>query len=310
VNGNRPHTGRRAAVALAVAAAAVAAAGSARSAAPREAGIVFARGGELYAAVPGAAPRRLTSNRVHDGMPAWAPDRARIAFVRDTAGDADVFVMRADGSGVRRLTGGGRPGRGAHDLYPAWSPDGRLIAFSSNRGGREPELYVVRPDGSGLRRLTRTPRHVQNMQPRFSPDGRFVVFVSNRVAYWNQELFRVRVADGGGLTRLTHWGSGADGAPGDDVTPSYSPDGGRIAFVSDRAGGYAVWTMRADGTGLRMLVRPEGRVPAFPRFSPDGRSLVYATFPQGPGQSDVRLWRIPAAGGRPTPLGPGTEPDW
>jgi TolB protein len=215
-------------------------------------------------------------------------------------------VARADGSGVRRLTRGGPR---AQDLYPAWSPDGRSIAFSSSRGDREPELYVMRADGSGLRRLTRTPRHVQNVQPRFSPDGRFVVFASNRVAYWNQELYRVRAADGGGPRRLTFWGSGADGAPGDDLMPSYSPDGLRIAFVSDRRGGHAVWTMDADGTNVRRVAAHDGLTTVFPRFSPDGRRLVYATTRDGDAK-DVRLWTVSSSGGRPTPIGAGTEPDW
>ena len=306
---------RRAGLAAAVAATTAtgllaAGAAGAPSAAPGEGAIVFSRGGELYAGAPGTTPRRLTSNRVHDGLPAWSPDRKQIAFVRDAGRDSDIYVMRADGTGVRRLTGGSRPGRGAQDLYPAWSPDGRSIVFSSNRGEREAELYVMQADGSAVRRLTRTPRHVQNIQPRYSPDGRWIVFASNRVAYWNIELFRIRVADGGAAKRLTFWGSGDDGAPGDDLTPSYSPDGKRIAFVSDRAGGYAVWTMRADGTGLRRAARHERLTVAFPRYSPDGRSLVYTTFTPDSDQSDLRLWTVGAASGPATPRGLGTEPDW
>jgi Tol biopolymer transport system component len=100
------------------------------------------------------------------------------------------------------------------------------------------------------------------------------VFSSNRVAYSNYELFRIRAADGRRLERLTSWGSGADLAPGDDLMPDVSPDGRRIAFVSDRDGGYGVWTMAADGSGLRMVVRDAGLNHAFPRFSPDGSRLV------------------------------------
>jgi TolB protein len=176
--------------------------GSATPTVATDAGIVFSRAGEILVRTPGGAARRLTQNRVHDGLPAWSPDRRQIAFVRDTGRDSDVHVMRADGTHVRRLTGGRRPGRGAQDLYPAWSPDSRLIAFSSNRGNREAEIYVMRADGTGARRLTRSARHVQNFQPRFSPDGRFVVFASSRFAYWNIELFRVRLADGTGRRAL------------------------------------------------------------------------------------------------------------
>jgi TolB protein len=222
--------------------------------------------------------------------------------------------MRPDGSGVRLLTRDRPRGRvEADDYEPAWSPDGRWIAFTSTRDHEgdslsDNEIYVMRADGTAVRRLTRSPRHVQNIQPRFSPDGRFLVFASSRIAYWNIELFRIRVADGGGLTRLTFWGSGRDGEPGDDLMPSYSPDGTRIAFVSDRNGGYAVWTMAANGRGLREVARHPGRTVAFPRFSPDGRSLVYTT--SSPNGKELRLWTVKADGTGRRQLGAGTEADW
>jgi TolB protein len=212
--------------------------------------------------------------------------------------------MRADGANARRLTNS--PGR---DIYPAWSPDGKLIAFASNRDGGESEIYVMRSDGTGVRRLTRTPRHVDDTQPRFTKDGKYIVFTSNRVAYFNYELFRVRVSDGGGLKRLTFWGSGEDGAPGDDVMPAVSRDGKTIAFVSDRGGGYAVWTMNAHGRGLREIARHSGEIHAFPRFSPDGRRLVYMTFKDA-GTMNPMLWTVNVDGTNRKPLGKGAEPDW
>ena len=73
-----------------------------------------------------------------------APDRGRptdksIVFDSDRAGGADIYVMRSNGSGVRRLTTGGT-------TDPAWAPDGSTIAFTSNRDGND-EIYVMKPDG-------------------------------------------------------------------------------------------------------------------------------------------------------------------
>jgi Tol biopolymer transport system component len=221
-------------------------------------------------------------------------------------GDSDVFVMAADGTGVRRLAGSRKPG---HDLYPAWSPDGRLIAFASDRPA-EREIYIMRADGSGLRQLTRTKPYVDDTQPRFSPDGRFVLFTSNRVAFSNYELFRVRVSDGGGVRRLTFWGSGKDGAPGDDLSGDFSPDGKRIAFVSDRSGGYAIWTMRADGKGLREVARHRGLNVVFPRFSPDGSTLIYTLFDPAAAKPRFELWTVAVDGSGRVRLGPGSEADW
>jgi TolB protein len=212
--------------------------------------------------------------------------------------------MRADGSNARRVTRGGGP-----DLYPAWSPDGKQIAFSSGRAGAEPEIYVVRPNGGALRRLTSTANWVQDVQPQFSPDGRHIVFTSNRVAYWNFEIFRVRASDGRGLKRLTFWGSGADGAAGDDHMPSYSPNGKSIVFVSDRFGGDAIWTMDSDGTNARGVLHHRGVAPTFPRFSPDGSHIVWSSLSDNPA-TDEQIHTVRADGNFADTLARGREADW
>ena len=79
--------------------------------------------------------------------PAWSPDGRKIAF----GGDGEIYVMNADGRGLRRLTR-----NPASDGSPAWSPDGRRIAFGSERDGNL-EVYVMNTDGSGQRNLTRSP---------------------------------------------------------------------------------------------------------------------------------------------------------
>ncbi len=281
------------------ASAAIAATAAATPAAAAPGDVIYSRGGDLHARTVDGAERRLTSGSARDLFPAWSPDHSRVAFVRNDS----LHVMRADGTDVRRLTN--RKG----DRYPSWSPDGRRIAFSSTRAGGEGELYVIRRDGYLLRRLTNTARHVDDIQPAWTPDGTSLVFASNRVAYSNYELYRVKSADGSGLKRLTHHGSGADGAPGDDLMPEVSADGKRIAFVSDRQGGYGVWTMKPDGSDLRLVFRNAGDNHAFPRYSPDGSRLIVELF--SPNQADNRLLSVPAAGeGMPILLGRGTTPDW
>ena len=300
---------------IASAAVLVAAATAGAETIPQPAPIVYATGSsgptssaaDIYVREAEGTVRRLSRTSRYEGFPSWSPDGTQIVFVAAPNRDSDVYVMDADGTGIRRLAGSARR---ANDLYPAWSPDGSLIAFSSNRDGAENELYVMRADGTGLRRLTRTQAWVDDTAPRFSPDGRHLVFSSNRVAFFNYELFRIRVSDGRGLTRLTFWGSGKDGAPGDDLLPDYSPDGKRIAFVSDRRGGYAIWVMNANGKGLREVTRHRGRNVVFPRFSPDGNSLLYTTFDPRARTPVFQLWTVGVDGSNRTLIGRGSEADW
>jgi WD40 repeat protein len=108
----------------------------------------------------GTNVRQLTRNADFDSAPSWSPDGKRILFERALAGtftpgveaqEKDVYVMRADGSHVRRLTDS--PGL---DEGPEFSPDGTKIAFSSSRDGQQ-EIYVIDADGSNPRRLTDNP---------------------------------------------------------------------------------------------------------------------------------------------------------
>jgi TolB protein len=277
------------------------------SAQPAPNPIVYAHRGEIVRTDASGRALRLTRNRVEDYLPAWSPDRRRIAFVRNRRGAQNIYVMRADGTRVRRLTGTRRPNPSRAQLYPSWSPDGQRLAYSAGREGREPEIHVMRPDGSRRRRLTRTRAATANLHPSFSPDGRHIVFSSTRTGFFNSEIFRIRASDGGGLTRLTFAGTGGDGDPGDDVMPEYSPDGSRIVFVSDRGGTLQAWTMAADGSDVRQVTDHPGSDVAFPRWSRDGQSLLYATSPP---EGAAELFRIAADGTERTRLRRGNHGDW
>jgi TolB protein len=248
---------------------------------------------EIYLRAADGTVRQLTRNSADDFGAVWSPDGRRLAFVSDRDGDPEVFVMGADGTGVRQLTRnrtatGGAP---AVDSSPAWSPKGYQLVFTSTRDGGEPEIYKMQADGRRQVRLTRTPAHVSDHTPSWSPDGKHVVFASDRAGFDNYELFRMR-PDGTGLTRLTRTAAGVD-----DNAPEYSPDGRRIAFSSTRNGGQQdLFTMRADGSDVRLLTGDPALDDVFPRWTADGRRVLFSTFAGPEGLPSEDVWVVDADG--------------
>jgi hypothetical protein len=109
-----------------------------------------------------------------DTSPAWSPDGQHIAFVSERDGNAEVYVAKADGTALRRLTH-----NTMEDLYPTWSPDGQYIAFLSKLPSYPnlvgyPNIVVMRSDGTQPRLLN--PNFDPGSNLAWSPDGAFIAF--------------------------------------------------------------------------------------------------------------------------------------
>jgi dipeptidyl aminopeptidase/acylaminoacyl peptidase len=187
--------------------------------------------------------------------PAWSPNGRSIAFDTLVERNYDVWTMRADGSGRRRVTQDPAP-----DYFASWSPDGASIVFTSDRGGED--LFVIGADGSGERRLTDHPG--PDWGAAWSPDGMRIAFAGN--ANGNLEVEVVNV-DGTGRVALTNH-------PSRDYDPAWSPDATRIAFTSERDGNANVYVMNSDGTGVSPLTQ-EASGDWRPSWSPDGTLIAF-----------------------------------
>lgn len=189
-----------------------------------------------------------------------------IAFYSERDGNAEIYTMHADGSGLQRLTD-----TPADDMTSDWSPDGTKLVFVSDRDDPNPhkcfpkcnyEVYIMNADGSEQQRLTDTP--AAEHHPVWSPNGSQIAFVSERDG--NQEIY-VMNADGSNPQRLTN-------NPAEDMRPSWSPGGKQMAFNSTRDGNWDIYVMQADGNEQRPLTTS----PAwefFPTWSPDGKYIAF-----------------------------------
>lgn len=242
----------------------------------------------------------LTSHPSGDNWPVWSPDGTQIAFQSDRSGNLDIWVMGADGSNPRQLTHNKTP-----DYLPSWSPDGKSISFTSRRKSAEgdaelPYIYIMNADGSDQRRLVADSLGT-SAGAEWSPDGRRIVY-SRKVG--DQKGVDIFMADSNGQNerRIT---KDADQAIYNG-SPMFSPDGKRIAFYSDNGMASSIVVMRADGT-KRNVVVAEGQN-WYPRWSPDGRWLVYTAAVRMGENENIDVFAIRASGqGKPILLAGGAK---
>ncbi len=281
-------------------------------------------------------PRQITSGEYLDTTPRWSPDGRTLAFLRDSSGTAQIYLLPMSGGEVRQLS------TFAHDVteyrwrsdgrallaHSAWGPSDahadttgnttvevftRLDAHWNGQGykqGRYQQLWLLPLEGSATR-LTSEPVDLE--QSCWSPDGAEIVFCANRRSdpdlSASRALWILTVATGQ-MRRLTP-------EEGLAQVPSWSPDGQTITYLytadQTEAGNMSPWLVRADGheTG-HLIVQDAGEITCqtwiidelrnewLPQLQwyPDSKSLLVPVQERG----QVHLYRINSEHNQLTPL--------
>jgi len=208
------------------------------------------------------------------GAPVDAQDR--IYVDQYTPLRSELMIADADGSNPRKLVPGAQI-----DYNASFSVDGQWVVFTSERDGSA-DIFRARVDGTAVERLTDSPAF--DDQAALSPDNRSLAFVSTR-GDGSTDIY-IMDLESRGVRNLTN-------SPGGDFRPSWSPDGGMIAFSSEfphqgfpgPAGKWehvhaaSIYLIQPDGNGLRQLTTNPEMMAGSPKWSSDGREIVFYELP-------------------------------
>jgi TolB protein len=240
--------------------------------------------------------------------PSWSADGQKVVFERFSGEseedfDQDIFVMDADGTDVRQMTGD-ETNDEAYDFSPSFSPDGGTIAFvrgtyEESTDTETADIFTVDIDSGEVTNLTNTPTTYEG-SPVYSPDGSQIAF--SMYGSTSSDIFVMNSADGSDQKNLTKTGRI------DEYGPDWSPDGSKLIFTSYRfsfGGGEPnesseIAVMNPDGTQRKNLTESAAYEES-PTFSPNGRRIVFSrySFSRAGGESsDIFVMRADGTGGR------------
>jgi len=275
---------------------------------------------------------RLGGEKEPSSNPEWSPDGRSIAYEGRIGDKSGLIVANADGSNAKFLS----PILGTNNPLPStgksvtWSPDGKRIAFVNAVPGPETQdatgdpvvitRYLYKPDDSEgftrfndnrrlhifvvdissgqVRQLTTGDHYEHSID--WSPNGEEIAFISNREPnedqFFNYDIFTLKVSDGS-MRRLTSTESA-------EYRPRWSPDGKTIVYQATKRGltdlettmeDTHVWLINADGSDRREISSMIDNRQGAPAWSADGKAVFFTVQDRG----NVRLYRLPVAGGTP-----------
>jgi len=268
----------------------------------RNGAIAFVRGPHIWVQLPSGKQRQLTYGEDPDGEPTYSRDGRRIAFVRYSGNDSDIWVMNSDGTDQRPVTSSDGPG--TSEVQPAFFPSGRSLVFAQLGPSSGWTVSSIRLDGTERRQLARRAKF-----PTVSPDGRWLAFTRH---------------PGGDRIRLQDLRTGEERQlpSGLSQQADFSPDGRGLVFVGQRPCRgkehlrLSILTIGLHDPGARVILPTCHRnlIPYGPVWSPRGDRILFARQdnPSGPADSKLQLLNLRGAlvPGAPRHRGFEGSPSW
>jgi Tol biopolymer transport system component len=248
---------------------------------------------------------RLTKTRANDFSPRWSPDGRTIAFVSNRNGLPRIFLMKRGSDMALPLKNTDPPSDVAVVSAPLdWSPDGKEIAFV---GAGHTAVRIVNVQTGEVRTLFRGAvgdGYAHHCGISWNKADGTILFNSHDPgSAFHQDIFRVD-PNSGGITQVTD----GRGKPWHSTAPASSPDGRKVAVARhanlELQPPGPIFLMNSDGTGLAPLPSTGDTRNAIPRWSPDGKHLVYCDW-HDKGFHHIRILALD--GGTPIPL---TSGEW
>jgi len=268
--------------------------------------------------------------------PARGADPAKLLLTSKRGGNADIYLVNADGTDAKNLTN-----NAAEDNAPCWSPDGKQVVFASNRAGNR-DIWVMDAGGEHVKQLTADP--AEERTPQWSPDGKKIAFIRQiKENDWDIFVMDSDGANQADITNSPNWDAdpvwSPDGkrllyvslAPGEDrfkfrfVEPdgagsqpgpavdnligwiyhSWSPDGKRVAYGGGAGEAVELFTCALDGSDRKQLTSLKG-VNTWAAWSPDGKQLAFQHHDNPDGDGSLHL--VDADGGNERQVAPADSP--
>ncbi|SPE32776.1 Peptidase S9B, dipeptidylpeptidase IV domain protein [Candidatus Sulfopaludibacter sp. SbA6] len=218
-----------------------------------------------------------------DSSPAVSPDGSAVAFVHSTSADAsDIYLCDLSGAAPRRLTFDDRAIRGL-----AWTSDGHDLVYSSSRFGGW-RLWRLPAFGGSPRELPIAGKQARD--PAVARAGYHLVYADSPSV---SAIWRATLSSAAGTTDASTDERPLIRSTGREASPAYSPDGKKIADISDQTGADEIWVSDADGGNRVQVTRLNGPSIGRLRWSPDGKTILY----DARGDRGQDLYTVAAAAG-------------